>query len=62
MASTSELWLMLVNVALRTALIKLLWWLCEMGPWTGVGPLPWTTALFLSAFAAGGAIVRQRDD
>lgn len=32
---------------------KLLWWVCNMGAWTGLGHLPWGPAVFLALVLGG---------
>lgn len=34
-------------IFLSGAVIKLLWWACGVGDWTGLGALPWGPAIFI---------------
>lgn len=41
-------------VLLGATIMKVLWYLCDMGAWTGLGHLPWGPAVFLALVLGGG--------
>lgn len=41
-----------ISLFISAVALKVIWYLTEMGDWTGLGSLPWGPAVFLALFPA----------